>query len=226
MDMSSVRVSNRISVLRMMKTLLTLLLVSARCAEQGTCLSVAQRIDPNTKIAFPVKSSFEEGELVLAGVGSRVKAYIVTVYSVGLYADGAELSRGAAAKALLNGGGRLGVVLTFYMSVGAKKVADALAAVSGVDDQVIQDFQAMLVSAMNGNMNKGESMTLEWTSKRDSIIVTVRGKKISEIKDASLAKGLLDMYLGKQAVSPSLLKDIDSFAPEVVKSLGDPSASC
>ena len=45
--------------------------------------------------------------------------------------------------------------------MGAKKVAEALAGVSGVDKKVIADFQTMLVDGMGGNMKKGESMTIE-----------------------------------------------------------------
>jgi hypothetical protein len=207
--------------------ILTMILsgVSTTAATAGTCVNLdGERKDTNTKIPFPHKRVFSGvGELVLAGVGSRVKAYVVTVYSVGLYAEKSKVAAAGqdgktAAKTLLDGGGRLAVALTFYMGVGAKKVAEALAAVSGVEKEIIVHFQEMLIQGMAGSMNKNESMTIEWTGK-DSIVVTVRGNKIGDITNAALAKGLLEMYLGKQAVSPAMLKDIEVHAPMVATSL-------
>mmetsp|Transcript_49648 Transcript_49648/g.84951 ORF Transcript_49648/g.84951 Transcript_49648/m.84951 type:complete len:118 (-) Transcript_49648:395-748(-) len=50
--------------------------------------SNGNRIDPRTGIQFPVQASFSVGKnLALAGVGTRTKASVVKVYSVGEFKD-------------------------------------------------------------------------------------------------------------------------------------------
>ena len=45
-----------------------------------TCISLdGERTSPSTKVAFPLQGTFEGEKLVLAGVGTRVKAFVVTV---------------------------------------------------------------------------------------------------------------------------------------------------
>lgn len=147
---------------------------------------------------------------------------MLTIYSMGFYAEqGTLLATGGGeecTKALHEAGGRMAVTLTFHMGVGAKKVAEALAGVTGVDKDVIKSFQAMLVDGMGGTMAKHESMTIEWTG-RGSILVSVRGKPIGEVDDAKLASGLLDMYIGGKTVSPSMVKDIAAHTVELVPTL-------
>lgn len=147
---------------------------------------------------------------------------MLTIYSVGFYAEqGTLLATGGGegcAQALQEAGGRMAVTLTFHMGVGAKKVAEALAGVKGVDKDVITSFQKQLVDGMGGTMAKHESMTIEWTG-RGSILLSVRGTPIGEVDDANLASGLLDMYIGGKSVSPSLVKDIAPHTTELVPTL-------
>ena len=82
----------------------------------------------------------------------------------------------------------------------------------GVEESAMNKFQALLESGIGAEkMKKGDSMTLEWGGGGKAVEVTVRGKKVGKIADASLAKGLLRLYLDeKNTVSPALIKDIGS----------------
>ena len=152
---------------------------------------------------FAVAKSLE-----LAGVGTRTKAGIVKVYSVGFYAATSALSscKGKSSDCLKTAKGPKAALLTFTMGVDEEKVATALSGVSGVKTEIVEGFKALLVQGMGGKMQKGEQLTLEWDG--PSVTVTVRGKYAGKIKDRALGDGLLDLYLGKAAVSPTLKEDI------------------
>lgn len=171
-----------------------------------------------TSIQFPTEAFFGCcGNLQLAGVGVRKKANIIPVYSVGMYTKGPGLS-GGSAKALLGASAPKAARLTFALITGVKAadaaqaLRDGVAKVGGVEESAMNKFQALLESGIGAEkMKKGDSMTLEWGGGGKAVEVTVRGKKVGKIADASLAKGLLRLYLDeKNTVSPALIKDIGS----------------
>mmetsp|Transcript_96620 Transcript_96620/g.275769 ORF Transcript_96620/g.275769 Transcript_96620/m.275769 type:complete len:151 (-) Transcript_96620:469-921(-) len=119
------------------------------------------------------------------------------------------------AKEVIKGGGTQAVVLTFAMGIGAGKVAEALSGVGGVAPDVITTFQKLLLDGMGGSMKKGESMTLEFGPRGEVVLVTVRGKKVGEMKDKALHAGLKEMYLGAKPVSQTLVRDMDVRVPQI-----------
>lgn len=130
------------------------------------------------------------------------------VYSVGLYASAPDLksAAGKAPEALQSSKGPKVAQLVFVMSVDEKKVADALSAVSGVKANVLAEFQDLILRGIGGKMSKGETLTLEFDG--PSVAVAVRGKLVGKIKDKALADGVLELYLGKTSVSPTLKENI------------------
>ena len=69
-------------------------------------------------------------------------------------------------------------------------------------------FHDLVLNGMgDGKMKASEFMTFEWKGE-DVIAVTVRGKYVGEMKDVSLAKGVLALYVGQKSVSPSLRNDL------------------
>ena len=57
-------------------------------------------------------------------------------------------------------------------------------------------------------------MTLEFGPRGEAVIVTVRGKKVGEMRNKALHAGLKDMYLGAKPVSAALVRDMDVRVPE------------
>ncbi len=57
----------------------------------------------------------------------------------------------------------------------AAKVVDALAAIPGVKEAVLQDFSATLLQAIGGSIGKGEAVTLAWTPD-DKLALQVWGR--------------------------------------------------
>jgi len=174
--------------------------------------------DPNTRIPFPTDHKFaiDKKTMKLLGVGTRKKAGIVNVYSVGFYSSKAALKTmeglsgidGCNSVLRSKSSSSKAVMLTFAMGVGAEKIAEALADVNAPDD-VKLNFVKMLVTGIGGKMLKGESMTIEWKAGTSYIVLlTARGKIIGEIKNELLYNGLLETYLGGNSVSPSLRQDI------------------
>lgn len=174
-------------------------------------VAAEMKMDPKTFISFPRSSSFKVGkDLSLVGVGTRSLAGVIKIYSAGFYVSPKIMKApGKNTDDLMKDKGVKAIQLTFAMGVGADKVATALSGVPGVDQNVIDDFQQMLLKGMGKPFKKGESMTLEWT-KKGNLQVTVRGALVGELSDVSLVSGLLKMYLGKKPVSPGLKADIIS----------------
>lgn len=109
--------------------------------------------------------------------------------------------------------------MNFYMSVGPKKVAEALAAVSGVDQQILSQFQQKLNDAIGEeNMAPGQEISLVWKDD-GTLVVTVRKHSTFQFKNKELAEGLLRMYVGKEAVSPSLIQDMEAWNQKISETL-------
>ena len=98
------------------------------------------------------------------------------------------------------------VKLVFTMGIDQQKIATALSAVSGAKAEVVGRFHDLLLTGMGGKMQRGEELTLEWDG--PAVMVAIRGKGAGSIRDKALADGLLDLYLGPNAVSPSLKADV------------------
>mmetsp|Transcript_52770 Transcript_52770/g.98062 ORF Transcript_52770/g.98062 Transcript_52770/m.98062 type:complete len:210 (+) Transcript_52770:93-722(+) len=178
--------------------------------------SNGNRIDPRTGIQFPVQASFFVGKnLALAGVGTRTKASVVKVYSVGFYSTQKALGTIKGPADLIAYKAPKVAHLHFSMGVGAEKVAAALSAVSGVKDEVVASFNDMLIKGMGGKMLKGESLSLDFDGPK--VAVTVRGKPVGSAKDQALSSGLLELYLGKSSVSPTLKEDIQGLITASLK---------
>eukprot|EP00429_Kryptoperidinium_foliaceum_P069837 CAMPEP_0176060622 /NCGR_PEP_ID=MMETSP0120_2-20121206/30217_1 /TAXON_ID=160619 /ORGANISM="Kryptoperidinium foliaceum, Strain CCMP 1326" /LENGTH=219 /DNA_ID=CAMNT_0017394167 /DNA_START=100 /DNA_END=759 /DNA_ORIENTATION=+ len=207
----------------------TVLLVVAFCAyllatlgTQGV-LQAKQAVtsDVPTAAGGPRKDkatgiSFEgmEDKMELMGVGTRKKA-ILNIYSVGLYVAPKlrkqmdTLTGPARCQSVIDSKASKKVQLKFAMGIGPEKIAEAVSGLAGVDSQVRQDFQTMLIDGMGeGKMKKGETMSFEWKKGLETISVTARGKPIGSMKNKALAQGVLDLYVGPKSVSPSLLDDL------------------
>jgi hypothetical protein len=100
------------------------------------------------------------------------------------------------------------VQLTFAMGIGPEKIAEAISQLDNVDKPVRKKFHDMLIHGMGGGkMQKGESMSFEWKG-ADTISATARGSYIGQVKDKALAAGVLELYIGSNSVSPSLLENL------------------
>ncbi|KAJ1451503.1 hypothetical protein M885DRAFT_589514 [Pelagophyceae sp. CCMP2097] len=203
-------------------------LLLAVCATAA--VAAADRVDSSTGISFPQQARFSVSDeaLELCGVGARVKAYIIKIYSVGFYAAApAVVSASGGEFSSLCSASPCAAVLTFKMGIGAQKVAEALAGVAGVDPAVLSTFQALLVDGMGGYVYAGESLTLEWAGSKTT--VGVRGNVVGSIDDQVLTAGLIDMYtgakLGNKAVSPALRKDMALHVAEIAPGLAAAPAS-
>lgn len=165
------------------------------------------KMDLRTGLEFPTKASFSVGKsLELVGVGTRTKAGIVKVYSVGFYCSAGAVKSSTGPDALKRSKGPKVLQLTFAMGVDEKKVADALSAVIGVKADVLAAFKDIILMGIGGKMARGETMTLEFDG--PNLAVTVRGASAGKIKDRALADGVLELYLGGASVSPTLKEDI------------------
>ena len=177
-------------------------------------LVAGTRVDPTTDIAFAEKSSFHVGKgLNLLGIGTR-KMAIINIYSVGMYVSKPIQRTISASKTksvcdtILESKSPKAVKLIFAMGVGPEKIAEAVSQLSGVKESVQKAFHDLVLNGMgDGKMKASEFMTFEWKGE-DVIAVTVRGKYVGEMKDVSLAKGVLALYVGQKSVSPSLRNDL------------------
>ncbi|CAJ1960444.1 unnamed protein product [Cylindrotheca closterium] len=176
--------------------------------------------DTATGINFPNSKTFavNKGSMSLAGIGTRKKAFI-NIYSLGFYVSNPlqkQLTKAAASSSktttcetILESNQPKAVELTFAMGIGPEKIAEAIAQLANVKEEIKNEFHTMLLDGMGeGNMKKGESITFEWKGK-DTILASARGKPIGEMKDKALAEGVLQLYLNKEkGVSPSLLQNM------------------
>lgn len=179
-------------------------------------------VEPATGIAFASAIRSDGKALALLGVGVRVKI-VVNVYAAGFYAEPAAMRAASApftdapaaklasnAKlfdALADSASSKQVVLTFARDVGASKIAEALSAVPGASAKARAELEACIVQK-NGDLKKGDSLALAWKG-RDAVAVKGgAGATLCAFRDRALASGLLQMYLGKDAVSPKLKSSI------------------
>jgi len=187
-------------------------------------VSMLNRTEPAVAgIKFANSVRVDNKKLELQGVGVRTKV-VVNVYSAGFYAEqgpidratkpyagkpGAKLAGDAGFfKAIQALGSAKAVLLTFARAVGADKVAEALSAVPGANAKSQQELHKCITR--NGDLSKGDQLLFSWSKATDSVAVKSKSETLCTIKDADLAKGLLSMYLGGNAVSPKLKAAIAS----------------
>mmetsp|Transcript_15214 Transcript_15214/g.19474 ORF Transcript_15214/g.19474 Transcript_15214/m.19474 type:complete len:305 (-) Transcript_15214:324-1238(-) len=169
--------------------------------------------EPSTGIDFKVSNTFVS-KLTLLGVGVRAKnlgVAMVNVYAVGLYVDKNKASKALSSyktKSIDSGAHSIlmtpnftkAMYLKFARGVGAQKIVDALAAVEGVDADVVASFSSQLLDAIGGTIGKGETIALIWEAK-DKLTVQVREKTAFSITDANLPAAIYKLYLGDKPVS-------------------------
>mmetsp|Transcript_5037 Transcript_5037/g.7278 ORF Transcript_5037/g.7278 Transcript_5037/m.7278 type:complete len:215 (-) Transcript_5037:177-821(-) len=183
----------------------------------GSAASINALTDSATGIEFPNEQAFyvSKPSLYLLGIGTRKKA-IINVYSVGLFVSDKikeSLSKSGAkgtavCDTIRDSSSPKAMQLTFAMAVGPEKIAEAISGIEGVDEAVKSGFHDMLIKGLGGGkLKKGESMSFEWKG-AGTIVATGRGSYIGEMKDKALAFGILDLYLGPNSVSQSLLKNL------------------
>jgi len=168
-------------------------------------------VDPATGHSFPTVAKFHIGKnLQLLGVGTRKKA-VLNVYSIGFYSNKAtkkslqDKSGKALCDSLIDAkSAPRAIQMAFSMGVNAEKMAEALTNIEGVAESTKQAFGDMILTGIGGKLKKGERMTLEWKQGGQTVVLTARGKYIGEMKDKDLYQGLLNVYLSKKTVSPSL----------------------
>ena len=152
------------------------------------------------------------GTLSLAGSGIRRKYGAVAVYSVDMYTSEKALDGDVTAASLLAAPSPKAAELTIvFPQVSTKDFVKAITAVEGVKKDVLTDFKDKLVDGIGKDgLRKGDIMTLEWSDGgKSALTVTMNGEKIySNKRSGALAKGVLQMYLGKKPVSPGLVKSI------------------
>mmetsp|Transcript_18907 Transcript_18907/g.46838 ORF Transcript_18907/g.46838 Transcript_18907/m.46838 type:complete len:217 (-) Transcript_18907:264-914(-) len=175
--------------------------------------------DTATGINFANSKTFavNKGSMSLTGIGTRKKAFL-NIYSLGFFVSNqlqkqitktATSSSKTTCETILESNQPKAVELTFAIGIGPEKIAEAIAQLANVEEEVKTEFHTMLLDGMGeGKMKKGESMTFEWKGK-DTIMATARGEPIGEMKDKALAEGVLQLYLDKKkGVSPSLLQNM------------------
>jgi hypothetical protein len=184
----------------------------------GTAARTVTTIDPNTGLKFePTRDFLISRKMQLLGVGTRKKA-ILNIYSVGVYASKSIVTQWQSEKLPKNGLKRCqtaivdsrsprAVQLKFSMGVGAEKIVEAVSGIPGVSPKTRQEFEEMIIKGIGGKLLKNEEMAFEWKG-LDQITVSVRGKLIGTVKNKTLARGVLSLYVGQKSVSPSLLQDL------------------
>ncbi|KAG5188908.1 chalcone isomerase [Tribonema minus] len=162
----------------------------------------------------------------LAGTGVRVKKIgpaAFKVYAVGMYVDSAkarsELSKHSSTesralsksdaffKDARSASFEKTLVLKMARKVGAEKMVNALAEsvkprLAPGGDAALEEFQTVLLDAVTkeGAANKG--MQFGFVCKPGSLCVSIDGKTAGTINSEQLRSAMLDVYLGKDAVSP------------------------
>ena len=179
------------------------------------------------KLGFPLSRGFG---LALSGEGVRSKGPI-KVYTAALYFDknavisaikkiaslkGKSASELASSRqfedAIINGNFAKHVVLKMSRNVSGKTMAEAIGdsvkpRMQGKDSKQLLDFQNILLSSLKDGAKTGMILSFEGTS---SLTVKIDGNKKGEVRSPTLCKAFLDVYCGKDAVSPSLKSSLAS----------------
>lgn len=199
------------------------------CAEHTVVL--ADVTEKATKISFREKFSLPGGSQgSLMGTGVRVKKIGpagVKVYAVGLYVDekGAmkelDAHKGENADSLAKNEAFFSkaakakfektMVLKMAREVGTEKMVSALAEsvkprMSG-STKPLATFQDMLLKAVGKEGAAKKGMQFGFVCKPGALCVSVNGKDAGTVKSDNLSRAMVDVYLGKKAVSPGAKKE-------------------
>lgn len=169
--------------------------------------------DGATGIAFDGVKAFGGAKLAAVGAGVRAKnlgVAMVNVYSVCLYVDKPKAAKALATYKGNSGPGVFDVLmaknfnkvmyLKFARGVGSQKIIDALTAVEGVPAATLDEFSALLLGAMGGQIGAGETIALGFDAS-GSMSVYVREALAGTVADATLAPAVFKLYLGASPVS-------------------------
>jgi len=187
--------------------------------DQGSAASATSTdiAEVATGIVFPGSYDFSsKPQLTALGAGVRVKNLgiaNVNVYAVAMYVDKAKAAKALSAyksqdvdqgvfdTLMKPNNFAKAMYLKFARGVNSQKVVDALTAIQGVDDSIVQLFSSTLLTAMGTNISKGESIALIWLPK-DTLTILVREVVVGSIQDSALPAAIFDLYLGNDPVSP------------------------
>eukprot|EP00752_Nemacystus_decipiens_P006542 g5893.t1 len=183
-----------------------------------------------TSISFRERIKLPGGSAsALMGTGVRVKKIGpagVKVYAVGLYVEekGAikelERHKGEDGDSLGKNEGFFSrvskskfektMVLKMAREVGTEKMVSALAEsvrprVSG-SSKPVDNFQEILLKAVGKEGAAKKGMQLGFVCKPGALCVSVNGKDAGTVKSGPLSSAMVDIYLGKKAVSPGARK--------------------
>eukprot|EP00903_Cladosiphon_okamuranus_P009853 g9363.t1 len=183
-----------------------------------------------TSISFREKIKLPGGgSSALMGTGVRVKKIGpagVKVYAVGLYVDekGAakelERHKGEDGDSLGKNEGFFArvakskfektMVLKMAREVGTEKMVSALAEsvkprMSG-SSKSLDNFQDILLKAVGKEGAAKKGMQFGFVCKPGALCVSVNGKDAGTVKSGTLSSAMVDVYLGKKAVSPAARK--------------------
>jgi len=189
--------------------------------------SLADVIEPATGLSF--KDSLNGQEL--AGVGVREKKIgpvKVKVYGVGMYMDeksalsdlaefagkavsAVKSNQGFFSKIVSGGYGKT-IELKMARTVGSETMAAALAEavlprMKG-DAATVKTFEELLVSGLSGDGSALKGTSLTFGANGSSLEVSINNKKVGDIASATLCNAFVDVYLGKDGVSPALKESI------------------
>ncbi|CAB1108746.1 FAPa [Ectocarpus sp. CCAP 1310/34] len=198
-------------------------------APQNLCAR-ADVTERATKISFREKVSLPGGSgSSLMGTGVRVKKIGpagVKVYAVGLYVDEKaaakelEVHKGEDGESLGKNDGFFSrvakskfektMVLKMAREVGTEKMVSALTEsvkprISG-SKKPLETFQDILLKAVGKEGAAKKGMQFGFVCKPGALCVSVNGKDAGTIKSGPLSSAMVDVYLGKKAVSPGAKK--------------------
>lgn len=158
--------------------------------------------------------------LYLVGCGVRKKS-VVKVYSVAMYSSPSVLEAVSsatlpiAARAFDSSTPQTSFVLEMVYSVGAEKIASAIAESVkpryGGSSSDIQELEGLIVKGVNekgGQANKGTLFRFDCSAQ--GVSVTVDGSLQGTAKFPGMGSAFVDVFLDKDAVSPPLVESCQS----------------
>ena len=196
-------------------------------------LKVAEaKLKPLQEYATSITFDPKLGEgLYLVGAGVRKKS-IVKLYAVAMYSSASVLSNAsssstlhAAARTFDQSTSTTSFVLEMVYSVGAEKIAGAIAdsvkpRYEGSPSDV-SSLESLIVDGVNsigGQASKGTIFRFDCSS--DGVGVSVNGKVQGTAKFASLGSAFVDVFMDKDAVSPTLVDScVETWSNKEAKAL-------
>lgn len=161
--------------------------------------------EPATKIDFDDTAA----GLPLIGLGVRKKA-ILKVYAVGMYSDANLPAKSdvAGLTAAVGAAGKTVVQLKMHMKVAADKIAGSFSDGVGArasDKAAVEALKNLIVAGLPGGQATPGTV-IQFDCEGGAVSVSVDGKA-GDGKAEGVAQAVLDMFLDKNTVVPTLQKD-------------------